>query len=263
MRQSRQNPWNWRIIVKSAISLLIVATLATGLLLAGCTKSADEPVAENPALAAPVPAGMVRGTVLETMNSGGYTYVLLDTGQDQRWVAAMETVVQAGDVVQTSQGIAMTGFVSKTLDRTFDVVYFTDALQNLTTPAVSGAHPAAQAASASAAQPAVADVTVEALEPGQDIAYVYANKDELAGQQVSLRGTVVKYNSNILGWNFVHIQDGSGDAADGSNDLTVTTKATTAVGDTVVAAGTIILDKDFSAGYQFPVLMEDAVLTIE
>jgi hypothetical protein len=31
----------------------------------------------------------------------------------------------------------------------------------------------------------------------------------------------------------------------------------------VVAAGTIILDKDFSAGYQFPGLMEDAVLTIE
>ena len=62
-----------------------------------------------------------------------------------------------------------------------------------------------------------ADVTMSSvaeLEPGQNIAWVYANKDSLAGQSVSLRGKVVKYNSNILGWNFLHIQDGSGDAAE-------------------------------------------------
>jgi hypothetical protein len=106
-------------------------------------------------------------------------------------------------------------------------------------------------------------VSVPELEAGQNIAWVYANRDSLAGQSISLRGKVVKYNSNILGWNFLHIQDGSGDAADGSNDLTVTSKSATAVGDTVVVTGTIVLDKDFSAGYLFPVLMEDASLTSE
>lgn len=247
--------------MKSVISTLTIAVLATGLLLAGCTKSAEEPAAENAALAAPIPAGMVRGTVLETMNSGGYTYVFLDTEQGQRWVAARETVVQVGDVLQTTQGMPMSEFTSNTLNRTFEVIYFVDGFQNLTTS--TGAPPAPQAASTGTAEPATLDVAVEEFEPGKNIAYVYANKDELAGQQVSLRGKVVKYNSNILDWNFIHIQDGSGDAADGSNDLIITTKATTAVGDTVVANGTIILDKDFSAGYKFPILMEDAVLTIE
>jgi len=249
------------MIVKSIVSLLAIAVMATGLLLTGCTKSADEPVAGNAAPDTPVPAGMVRGTVLEAMNSGGYTYVFIDTAQDQRWVATRETTVQVGDVIQTTPGMAMQGFTSNTLNRTFKVVYFVETLQNLSAPA--GLHPAAQEPPKPTGQVAAVDVDIEALEPGKNIAWVYANKEELAGQQVSLRGKVVKYNSNILGWNFIHIRDGSGDAADGSNDLTVTSKAETAIGKTVVVAGTIILDKDFDAGYEFPVLMEDAVLTIE
>jgi hypothetical protein len=246
--------------LKSTFSRLTVAAMTVGLLfaLAGCTKSADEPVADNPALAAPVPPGMVRGTVLETMNSGGYTYVFMDTGQGQRWVAARVTPVQVGDIVQTDQGMPMADFESKTLNRTFEAIYFVAGLQNLSSPVAAEAPmPAGQPSTETA------EIEVEALEPGQNIANVYANKDAMAGQQVSLRGKVVKYNSNILGWNFIHVQDGSGDAADGSNDLTVTSKSETAVGETVVLTGTIVLDKDFGAGYSFPLLLEDASITTE
>ena len=34
-----------------------------------------------------------------------------------------------------------------------------------------------------------------------------------------------------------------------------------AVGETVVLTGTVVLDKDFGAGYSYPVLLEDASLT--
>jgi hypothetical protein len=92
--------------VKSTISMLAATSLAAGLLLtqAACTDTTEEPAAENPALAAPVPDGMVRGTVLETMDSGGYTYVLLDTGETEEWHAAQQSTVSVGDVVQTSRG---------------------------------------------------------------------------------------------------------------------------------------------------------------
>jgi len=255
--------------LNSMLFRLAVSVMALSLLipLAGCSKSADEPAAENSALATPVPPGMVRGTVLETMNAGGYTYVFMDTGQDQRWVAALETPVKVGDVVQSDQGMAMNGFTSNTLNRTFNVVYFVSSLQNLS----GGAQPQAQApgemppghpeVGGGAAATAAADI--EAYEEGKDIAYVYANKDELAGQPVTLRGKVVKYNPGILGWNFIHIQDGSGAAGAGNNDLIVTTKAETAVGQTVVLSGTIVLDKDFGAGYSYPVLLEDASITTE
>ncbi len=253
----------------NSISLkLVLATVALSLLsaIAGCSKPADEPAAANPALATPVPPGMVRGTVLETMDSGGYTYAFLDTGQDQRWVAALQTAVAVGDVVQTDAGMIMTDFTSNTLGRTFDIVYFVSGLQNLT----SGSTPPSQAAGgmpaghpdiSGGAAPAATATGIEAYEEGKDIAYVYANKDELAGSEITLRGRVVKYNPGILGWNFIHIQDGSGDAAAGTNDLIVTTKAATAVGDTVVLTGNLVLDKDFGAGYSYPVLLEDASIT--
>ena len=260
--------------MKSTISMLAATSLAAGLLLtqAACTDTTEEPAAENPALAAPVPDGMVRGTVLETMDSGGYTYVLLDTGETEEWHAAQQSTVSVGDVLQTSRGMAMQQFNSKTLDRTFEVIYFSGALENLSaTPTMPEGHPTTalppghptMPAESDVADEMTADTAVAAVEEGKDIAAVYANKDSLAGQQVSLRGKVVKYNSGILGWNFIHIQDGSGDAAAGSNDLTVTSHDETAVGETVVVSGTLILDKDFGAGYSFPVMMEDASISVE
>lgn len=255
--------------MNSIASRLVLAVIAASLLsaVAGCSKPADEPAAENAALSTPVPPGMVRGEVLESMNSGGYTYAFVDTGQDQRWIAALETPVEVGDVVQTDQGMAMSGFTSKTLNRTFNVVYFVSGLQNLT----RGAQPLAQASGELPAghpdiggdAPTTAAVVVETYEDGKDIAYVYANKDKLAGNEITLRGKVVKYNPGILGWNFIHIQDGSGDAAAGDNDLIVTTKATTSVGETLVVTGNVVLDKDFGAGYSYPVLLEDAQIRSE
>ncbi|MDH3915274.1 MAG: hypothetical protein OES37_03885 [Chromatiales bacterium] len=270
--------------MKSIISMLTVAGLTGGLLLTqvGCADSGQEAVAANPALAAPVPEGMVRGTVLETMDSGGYTYVFVETDQDKRWIAARQSAVKVGDVVQTQQGMPMSDFKSQTLNREFDVVYFVDGLQNLSASSMpagqpGGAmpeghpdtgmppgHPSVGGPDVNGAEVAeAAEITVTELTPGQDIAYVHANKDALAGQQLSLRGKVVKYNDGIMGMNWIHIQDGSGDAAEGSNDLTVTSQDATAVGDTVVVTGTVILDKDFGAGYSFPVMMEDASLTTE
>lgn len=253
--------------------MLATATLTAGLLLtvAACTDTAEEPAAKNPALAAPVPEGMVRGTVLETMDAAGYTYVLLDTAEGQRWVAAQQTAVAVGDIVQTNQGMAMQNFTSRALDRTFEIIYFSGALQNLSattlpagqpTKALPAGHPTTTAAPV-AAGTATADTAVTAVEDGKNIAWVYANKDSLAGQPVSLRGKVVKYNANILGTNWLHIQDGSGSATEGSNDLLVTTAAETAVGDTVVVTGNIVLDKDFGAGYSYALLIEDASLTVE
>jgi hypothetical protein len=247
--------------VKSITSRLALASIIAGTLLiqVGCTDSVEEPVAENPLLAAPVPDGMVRGTVLETTDSGGYTYVLLDTGDEQRWLAGPQTAVEVGDIIQTTEGMAMTQFTSNTLGRTFDVLYFVGTLGNLTTPVMPEGHPTISEDT----ETAIEDLAVDALESGQDIASVYANKDSLAGTQISLRGKVVKYNEGILGQNFIHIQDGSGDAANGNNDLTVTSQATTTVGETIVVTGTIVLDKDFGAGYSFPVLLADANIAAE
>jgi hypothetical protein len=202
---------------------------------------------------------MVRGEVLETMDAAGYTYVLIGTDQEQRWVAGPKTSVDVGDIVQTAEGQLMTDFASGSLGRTFEAVYFVGVIGNLSNPTMPEGHPMPT----SDDNEQTLDVAIAPLQDNQDIAWVFANKDTLAGQEVSLRGKVVKYNANILGRNFVHIRDGSGSASTGTNDLTLTTTAETAVGATVVVTGQLVLDKDFGYGYSFPVIVEDASITPE
>lgn len=64
-----------------------------------------------------------------------------------------------------------------------------------------------------------------------------------------------------MGKNWIHVQDGTG--SDGTNDLTVTTNAVAAVGNTVLVKGNLSADKDFGFGYKYEVVIEDAAVTVE
>jgi len=90
------------------------------------------------------------------------------------------------------------------------------------------------------------------------VAELYAAKGDLDGKPVSLRGKVVKFSKGILGRNWIHLRDGSGDAATGTHDITVTTSGTAAVGDIVVIEGIVGLDRDFGSGYRYAVIVEEA-----
>ena len=63
-----------------------------------------------------------------------------------------------------------------------------------------------------------------------------------------------------MGKNWIHLRDGSGAAADRTDDVLVTTLATTKVGDVVTVTGVVRTDKDFGSGYSYKVLVEDATL---
>ena len=97
----------------------------------------------------------------------------------------------------------------------------------------------------------------------QTVAAVYKDKATLAGKTVSAQGKVVKVNNNIMGRNFVHIQDGSGDAKAGTNDLLVTGKQVVAVGDQVTISGKVVLNRDFGSGYSYPLLIEEASIVVK
>ena len=88
---------------------------------------------------------------------------------------------------------------------------------------------------------------------------VFAKKDALNGKKITVKGEVVKFNSSIMGKNWVHIKDGSGKP--GTNDLTATTNDTANVGDKVVVTGTLAVGKDFGAGYKYEAIIEEATIT--
>ena len=93
------------------------------------------------------------------------------------------------------------------------------------------------------------------------IAEIYAKKSDLASKEVLVRGKVVKFNAQIMGKNWVHIQDGTG--VSGSNDITLTTQNSTKVGDTVLVTGQVVLNQDFGQGYKYSLLVENAKLEVE
>jgi hypothetical protein len=250
-----------RILVFLVLSIAVLA-------LSACSKE-EAPKVEAPAAQAPAaqPAG-ITGTVTETMNAAGYTYVQVDDGQKKVWAAAPEFSVAVGDNVVVPDGMPMNNYHSKSLDRDFDVVYFVDSILNPNAPATVAADaemPADHPNTQIEASPQT-DVDLSGIAKatdGKTVAEINAGKAELGGKEVTLRGKVVKYNAQIMGKNWLHVQDGSGDAADGSNDLTVTTASEAKVGDTVLLTGKVSIDKDFGYGYKYALIIEDAKVTVE
>jgi hypothetical protein len=223
------------------------------------------------------------GPVLETMTTAGYTYVRIEAAGKEIWAAGPATPVELGQEVGIPAGQLMTGFHSSSLDRTFDEVWFVDHI------GLAGAAPAAvehgsgggggagggagdgsgnqdgNSGAGAAPHGIVAPPEAGPVEPladGQTVAAVFG---KAAGDQVAIRGRVVKINRGIMGMDWLHIQDGSGDAASKTNDLVVTaaTGVQAAPGNVVVVRGTVATDKDFGAGYTYALLVEQATVTAE
>ena len=237
-------------------AVFAVITLAAVFLAAACrsTPQAAQPAVES------VP-GAFTGTVAESMNAGGYTYARLQAaGQDDVWVAATEFPVAVGERLTVTLDMPVANFESKTMNRTFPVVYFVSS--------VSRDGQAAPAATPQGAPPlltsrdsATAPAAVDPIAPppgGVSVADVWAKKSTLAGETVTVRGRVVKMNLGIMGRNWLHLQDGSGSAGDGTNDLTVTTDAEVTVGATITITGVLAVGKDFGAGYVYDAIVENA-----
>jgi hypothetical protein len=241
------------------------ATPPAGNATAAPAAAAATPAPAATAQAAPAQDGVqtVSGTVAETMDAADYTYVRVTTDKGDVWAATGRFKVAVGDRVAVPLETPMQNFPSKTLNRTFPLIYFTSHISREGEPA---APPLAVAhgSGAGANRPSAADTTVTTpIEPpagGLTIAKLWADRKGLAGKAVTVRGKVVKFNGGILDRNWMHLQDGSGKAADGTHDITVTTDATATVGDIVTVTGTVAIDKDFTAGYAYKVLLEKATI---
>jgi hypothetical protein len=218
--------------------------------LAGFAGAADKP-----------PTTTLNGKVLEVKDVEIYTYLRLKTKEGETWAAVSKAPVKVGADVSIENAMVMNDFESKTLKRKFDRIY----CGSLGGPVASAPAKGGDMASVHAgiAKPVeVTDVKV-AKATGPDartVAEIATSKAALKDKAVVVRGKVVKFNPEIMGKNWVHLRDGTGSAADGSNDILVTTKDETKVGDVVLAKGIVRTDRDFGSGYSYKLLVEDATL---
>ena len=211
-----------------------------------------------PAQAKPEPPpGPISGKILQSMDSGGYTYLLIDTKGERRWAAITSTPVKVGERVTVKPGTMMYNFSSKGLNRTFDRIVFSEGIeQSKATPKV--ATPKSSTGSSGAAVP-FTKISVEKA-PGSNgyrIVTLYENV-KLDGKKISVRGKVVKVSSGIMDRNWIHLQDGTGSPEKKNHNLVVTSKELPDVGDIVLVTGIVVRNKDFGSGYKYDVIMEKA-----
>lgn len=212
--------------------------------------------------------------VTEVIQATNYSYLKVKENSNERWVAVTKQDVNVGDVFYYDEAMQMTNFQSKDLDRTFDEIYFVNQISKTPmaqNPAMGGGTPAMggggmpnmggggmPAHSGKVETPKISTITLEKAKGELTVADVFENRAKYAENEFEIRGIVVKVNMEVMGRNWIHIQDGTG--KEGEFDLTITTQDAAEKGDEVVFKGKVTLNKDYGSGYSYDVIMEDGVL---
>jgi len=193
-------------------------------------------------------------TVVEAINGKTYTYIRVTENGSEHWAAITKRKTQVGEILYYIDALEMQNFESKEMGRTFETIRFVSKISNKPIP-MGGAMASSKARSG---KPDLlkSEISIESAAGGITIAELYSNRESYRDKEVIIRGKVVKYNAEIMGWNWAHIQDGTSDNE--NFDLTITTHEKLKVGDVVTLKGTIAISKDIGAGYFYEVIMESA-----
>ncbi len=284
--------------------LYLALGLGLSLTLTGCSSDSTQPEAETHdktsvtsphtgETAAPKADKALTGTITETFNSGGYTYLVLDNGQDKIWAAIGETTVEVGQEITLKNGPVMKDFHSRTLDRTFPEIVFSAGIAGEDKKgghAMLGKAPTTEKSGAKHDEEnfmeALGTTDNAAIDPAQasggsekavvnatDIhidkatgpnAYtveeLYTQAKELHGKTVVIKAKVVKISPQIMGKNWLHLQDGTGNSIHNTHDLVATTSEVPELDSVILIEGVVAADKDFGAGYFYTVIVEEGVV---
>ena len=233
--------------------LLLNILIAAFLLTTGC--NSDEELQTKNSVTDEIKKEAHIAMVVDKINTSNYTYLQVSENKENYWIAVPLMEIEIGETVYFSKFMEMKDFKSETIDRTFNSLLFVeDARKSATPDHMKQVHSGAMTIPKQ-------NVKIEPLVGGYSIEKIYSNKNELNGKNVKVKGKVVKYNPNIMNRNWIHIQDGTGSEND--YDLVVTSTDEVKVGNIVIVEGIVSIDKDFGAGYFFPILIDDARIEID
>lgn len=238
----------------------------------------------------------LKGKVQETLAGGGFSYVRVAAASGEYWIAVPETEVKVGEEVSVAEGQMMENFASKSLGRTFPKIVMSTGLTGKAPKMGEAPHGgAAMAPSAGATKGAASFETAMQQEapaggkaaagsevsPGSSkavvplaevkvtkatganaytVAEVFGKAAGLTGKKVRVRGKVMKVSANIMGRNWIHLQDGTGDPMKNTHDLVITSAEQPAKDAVVTLEGVLATNKDFGAGYIYAVIVEEGKL---
>lgn len=195
--------------------------------------------------------------VKEVLQTGSYTFLFVNENDQEYWMAVSKINAEIEDDFYYEDALVMKDFESKELNKVFNRILFVDYLSRVPTNTKSETKSSLNHVKAND-QELTQDIKVERAPGGITIAELYKNRNDYADKKVIIRGQVVKINNGIMNRNWIHLKDGTSDS--GKSDLTFTTKEEVNIGDIIIFEGTVALNKEYGAGYIYPLIVENASL---
>ena len=191
--------------------------------------------------------------VKEVLNTERYSYLNVAEGGEKFWIAIPRKEVEIGGTYYYKGGLLKRNFESKEYNRVFETLYLvSDVIPN----PINSSEPAAKKTLTDQGINKIESANIKLSEGSIKLSELFSDPEKYQGKLIQITGKCVKVNPMIMGRNWIHIQDGSGDGL----DLTITTTENIQLDAIVSLEGIIALDRDFGAGYRYDIIMEKAVL---
>lgn len=208
------------------------------------------------------PEDIYYGTILEIKDAMRYKYLKINEEGKELWIAIADVPVNVGDKIGYDKKIPMQNFKSKSLDKTFKMVFFASELylpKNVQEP-----QSLKESLGLNQKKQDIKPANTFIKKDAYTIDEVHRWRENLEGQIIFVEASVSKVSHAIMELDWVHLNDGTGSEKKLTNDLIFTAASTNIkAGDKVIAKGKVVVNKDFGFGYFYKVMIQDASFEVK
>lgn len=192
-----------------------------------------------------------KGVVLQTLNSGGYSYIKLNSQNKIFWTAIRENSIKVNDVIEIKAQMWMEDFKSKTLNKTFDKILFASIKKDKikkdntvnTMPSLISMIRRENIAKTTFNEESI-EVSISELKNKKSL---YQNR------YIKIIGKVTKVSLNIMKSSWIHLED-----KNGQNIIFRSDDSSIKINDKVIASGLLNIDVDYGYGYTYELIVTQA-----
>jgi hypothetical protein len=208
------------------------------------TESNEQPAVSDE-VSSSLPTDVHTIMVLEKLPTDRYMYLRVREGKEEYWIATGKKEFNVGGVYFYNDALLKTNFESKEYNRVFERLYL-----------VSNVVDSNHGSGATAESSGNFTISDQGESESIKISELISNPSKYSGKTVRVSGKCVKVNANIMGRNWIHIEDGT----QGNFDFVVTSHAQVMVGQSITMTGRVAVNKDFGSGYYYDIILEDGEL---
>ena len=198
--------------------------------------------------------------VQEVLPTARYVYLRVKEGEEEFWIATRKVEINKGEVYYYRGGLLKTNFESKEYNRIFKEIYLISKLVSEDHSKHINAYTQSDGI-AKTEKVAKEDIPTHTektvVHKGTiKISELVSDPNKYEGHTVQLSGKCVKVNPNIMGRNWIHLQDGSKD----DFDMVITSNTFVPEGKDVTIKAVVSLNRDFGAGYKYDLILENGTV---